>query len=86
MPVTIRLIEGLHLTATNRRHMAQILAAGWTRGDSGRLRYRLEPLPEQPGRFAYTIRQNERDGFGRLSVRQSRGIIEAAGLPSPIPA
>ena len=37
MPVKIRLIEGLHLTATNRRHLAQILAQGWTRGDSGRL-------------------------------------------------
>jgi hypothetical protein len=86
MPVTIRLVEGLHLTATNRRHMAQILAAGWIRGDSGRLRYQLESVPGAPGRFAYTIRQNERDGFGRLTIRQSRGIIEAAGLPIPIPA
>ena len=28
----IKLIEGLHLTATNRRHMAQMIAAGMARG------------------------------------------------------
>lgn len=86
MSVTIRLIEGLHLTATNRRHMAQILAQGWTHGTSGRIAYQLEPLPDTPGRYRYSIRKRESGDFGRPIVRQCRGIIEAAGLPAPIPA
>jgi len=75
----IKLIEGLHLTATNRRHMAQMIAAGMARGISGRLSYTLEPLPKEPGQWRYCIARKERDDWGRPQIRQSRGII--ASLP-----
>lgn len=75
----IKLIEGLHLTATNRRHMAQMIAAGMARGVSSFLSYALEPLPEKPGQWRYTITRKERDDWGRPQIRQSRGII--ASLP-----
>lgn len=71
----IRLIEGLHLTATNKRHMSQILANGWLSGSTKALAYTLEPLPDHPGRYRFTIRKAERDDRGRATPRYSRGII-----------
>lgn len=76
--MTIRLIEGLHLTATNRRHIGQILANGWQSGNSGKLAYSLAPIEGQAGRYRYLIRKRERDDWGRPVIRESRGIIEAA--------
>lgn len=72
----IRHIEGLHLTATNKRHMAAILANGWQSGASGQLAYSLEPIAGQSNRYAYSIRKKERDDWGKPIVRQWRGIIE----------
>ncbi len=71
----IRHIEGLHLTATNRAHMAAILANGWTRGTSCALTYQLESCEGAPNEYAYTISKKERDDWGRPIVRQSRGRI-----------
>lgn len=71
----IRHLEGLHLTATNRAHLAAILARGWTRGETRALSYQLEPCEDAPGEFAYTISKKERDDWGRPIVRQSRGRI-----------
>jgi hypothetical protein len=73
----IRLVEGLHLTATNRRHMGQILAQGWQRGESGRIAYTLEPLPDCPNRWRFTLAKRGRDDWGRVSIDRQRGIIEA---------
>ena len=74
----IRLIEGLHLTATNRAHIGQILAMGRLEGATKALAYTLEPIATQPGRYRFTIRKAERDDWGRPSPRYSRGIIEAS--------
>lgn len=79
-PPAIRLIEGLHLTATNRRHIAQMLAQGLARGATKALAYTLEPLPDCPNRWRYTIAKQERDDWGRPQVRHSRGIIDAAAM------
>lgn len=73
----IRLVEGLHLTATNRRHLGQMIAAGMTQGVSGQLAYHLAPDPECPDRWRYSIAKRERDDRGRAVVRRSRGVIEA---------
>ena len=42
--MTIRLIEGLHLTATQKRHLADIIGKGWHEGRSGRIAYSVEPV------------------------------------------
>ena len=74
----IRHIEGLHLTATNRRHIAQMIAAGMTRGQSGMMQYRLEPMPDNPARWRYAIAKRDRDDRGRPVVRNTRGVVELA--------
>lgn len=71
----IRHLDGLHLTATNHAHIADILGRGWTRGSTRALSYELEPCPDAPGEFAYCISKRERDDRGRPIVRQSRGRI-----------
>lgn len=75
----IRHIEGLHLTATNKRHMADILAKGWQSGATARLAYQLQPIAGNARQYAYTITKKELDDYGRPMTRQSRGIIEAGG-------
>lgn len=73
----IRLIDGLHLTATNRRHLSQIIGQGWRKGESGRLAYTVEPIDGEPGRFRYSIGQMERDDWGRPQYRIRKGVIRA---------
>lgn len=72
----IRLIEGPHLTATNKRHLAQMIERGMTSGQSARLKYRLDPMPDSPGLFRYLIEQEERNDWGRWQTRRSRGVLQ----------
>lgn len=74
---SIRLVEGLHLTATNRRHLSHIIAQGWSHGESGRLSYRVEPVEGEAGRFRYSIGQMESDMWGRPQYRVRKGVIQA---------
>lgn len=74
--MTIRLIEGTHLTATNKRHLSQMIGAGMASGISGPLSYQLEAMPDCPDRFRYTLARRERDDSGRSTVRRSKGVIE----------
>lgn len=77
MAMQIRLIEGRHLTATNRRHIAAILGKGWLSGATKALAYDLEPVAGDGARYRFTIRKQERDDWGRPSPRTSRGVLEA---------
>ncbi|HQS98335.1 MAG: hypothetical protein B7X90_11820 [Novosphingobium sp. 17-62-19] len=79
--MTVRLIEGLHLTATNKRHLAEIIGKGWTEGHSGRIAYSVAPIEGEPHRFRYHWRKRERDDFDRPVTREGRGIIECRGDP-----
>lgn len=72
----IRLVEGSHLTATNKRHIGQMIAQGMARGVSGPLSYAIEPLPDRPDYWRYRIAKRERDDWNRPVVRTGRGIIE----------
>lgn len=72
----IKHIEGTHLTATNKRHLAYILGQGWTAGNTKALVYRLAPMPGEAGRWRYTITKQERDEWGRKVKRVSRGVLE----------
>lgn len=71
----IRHVEGLHLTATNKRHMRELLEAERMSGSTGQLSYRLEPIAEQPDHYRYQIDKRERDDWNRPQTRTSRGII-----------
>lgn len=79
---TIRLIEGLHLTATNRAHMAALIGQGRLTGATKALAYTLEPIAGEARRYRFTIRKAERDDWGRPAPRYSRGIIEAGPIPA----
>lgn len=77
----IKLIEGLHLTATNKRHLSQMVAAGMRQGQSGQLSYLIEPLPDNGNRWRFHMVKQERDDWGRPAPRHSKGIFECAPLP-----
>jgi hypothetical protein len=72
----IRLIEGLHLTATNKRHLAEIIGKGWTFGQSKRIAYTVTPIEGHEGRFAYHWRKPETDDFGRRVVREGAASLK----------
>lgn len=73
----IKLVEGTHLTATNRRHIGQMIARGMQSGVSANIRYSLEPIADRPGHWRYAIAKRERDDWNRPVIRRSAGIIEA---------
>lgn len=74
--MAVRLIEGLHLTATQKRHLAQIIGKGWTSGESAKIRYHLFPVEGEPNHFRYHWSKRERGDCGRPIMREGRGIIE----------
>jgi len=74
--MAIKLVEGLHLTATNKRHLTTIIAQGWTSGESGQIKYSVTPIEGEPNRYRYCITKRERLDNARSHVRESRGILE----------
>ena len=72
--MTIKLKEGFHLTATNKRHIKQMLEQGLTSGQSKRLAYTLEPM--EGNQFDVTIRKNYSDDWGNKRVDTSNYLIE----------
>lgn len=80
--MAIRLIEGLHLTATQKRHLAEIIGNGWTRGQSNRIAYTVEQIDGEPSRYRYHWTKAERDDWNRPVTREGRGIIEYLPVPA----
>lgn len=74
--MAIRLIEGLHLTATQKRHLAAIIGNGWTRGQSGRFTYTIDQIDGEANCYRYHWTKAERDDWNRPVIREGRGIIE----------
>jgi hypothetical protein len=75
----IRLIEGLHLTATNKRHLAEIIGKGWTAGQSKRIAYTVTPITGEVARFPTTGPSPKPMISGGRHPR-GRGIIEVISL------
>ena len=75
--MAIKLVQGTHLTAMNKRHMAAILAKGWLKGESARLAYQLEPIDGAAGQYRYVLGQMETDMWGRPQYCLRRGVIQA---------
>lgn len=68
----MKLIEGLHLTATEKRHIAEIIGKGWQSGNSGRKSYLVRPAGEY---WRVRITTKERDDFGRPSDRVQSVVV-----------
>lgn len=79
----IRLIEGLHLTATQKRHLAEIIGKGWSSGHSGRISYTVSPVEGAPNRYRYHWTKKERDDWNRPITREGRGLIECRPGSAP---
>ena len=74
--MALRLIEGLHLTATQKRHLAEIIGNGWTRGQSNRIAYTIERIEGEGNRYRYHWIKPDRDDWNRPVIREGRGIVE----------
>ena len=70
----IKLIEGVHLTATNKRHIAEMLTRGMMQGGTKRIGYKFSSAEGNVAKF--TLIQNERDDWGRPVTRRGNYVVE----------
>lgn len=98
MKPQVRLIDGLHLTATDKRNLLAVIE--YERGSTPEIwgtrwlglakspkSYAVTPDPEKPGRYAALIQTRERNDRGEPKERQSRVIFETENVkPLPHPA
>ena len=56
-----------HLTATEKRHIGQIISNGWTQGGTKRKFYRLEATDTG---FNGIVETSEKDDWGRAVLRK----------------
>lgn len=70
----VRMIEGLHLTATNKRHIAEMVAQGMTQGGTKTLRYEI--TDREGDRLRLTIAKRETDTLGRPIWRRGAYLVE----------
>ena len=75
--ISISLLEGYHITATDKRHIAEILRRGWSEGVT---RHRRYSITERAGDTAcVVIERKEWNDFGRLEIRRSKVMIRIGG-------
>ena len=98
MKPQIRLIDGLHLTATDKRNLPAVIeyerksppaewGTRWLGLPKSPKTYAVAPDPEKPGRYSALIRTRERNDRGEPKVRQSSVIFETENVaPLPHPA
>lgn len=67
---TVSLIEGLHITATDKRHILAIVEKGWSSGHTKQRSYEIET--NEDGSLQVVIERRERDDYGRMQIRTSR--------------
>lgn len=93
MKRTVRLIEGLHITATDKRNILDCIEflrgqenhAQWLGRKGSSKRYCLASDPEQANRFHVLIGETYRTDSGGKRERQSKVTIETTGV-DPLPA
>lgn len=62
MSASIKMIEGTHLTAADKRNIAAIVSRGWTYGETKQKKYRLEAADNGFTRVAITERDTDMQG------------------------
>ena len=93
MKPTVCLIEGLHITATDKRNILDCIEylrteenhAQWLGRKGSAKRYCVTSDPETPNRFYVLIGETYRTDSGGRRERQSTVIIETTG-GDPLPA
>jgi len=78
--ISISLIEGYHITATDKRHMAEIIRRGWSKGVTQYRQYSITERNEDTARVV--IESNERTSSGRMEIRRSAVTIRIRGEQS----
>ena len=93
MKRTVRLIEGLHITAADKRNILDCIEylrgeanhAQWLGRKGSSKRYCLTSDPENPNRYYVLIGETYRTDSGSKRERQSPVTIETTGV-DPLPA
>jgi len=88
MKSTVRLIEGLHITAADKRNILECIEylrgeenhAQWLGRKGSAKRYCLTSDPEQANRFHVLIGETYRTDSGGKRERQSKVTIETTGV------
>ena len=98
MKPQIRLLKGLHLTATDKRNflavieferasLPEVWGTRWLGLPKSPKSYAVIPDPEKPGRYSGMIQARERSDRGEPILRQFSVVFEAVNVdPLPLPA
>ena len=93
----IRLIDGLHLTATDKRNLLAVIeferesppevwGTRWLGLPKSQKSYAVLPDPEKPGRYSAVIKTRERNDWGEPRDRKSTVIFVTENVePRPRP-
>lgn len=72
----MRILNGAHLTATDRQALAFIRENETDKAHSARIDYELAPAAEHAGAHWFTIKKREHDDHGRPQVRTRRALLQ----------
>lgn len=72
----VKMIEGLHLTATNKRHIAEMFSRGMKEAGTKTLGYVITNIEGEIVRL--TLVKREKDDFGRFVTRRGNYVVEVA--------
>lgn len=72
----VKLIKGLHVTATNKRHIAQIIQNGWSQGGTKRLGYRIEKIEDQDDMYNVEITSVDSNDYGKKFNRVMNVVVQ----------
>ena len=72
----VKMIEGLHLTSTNKRHIVEMIARGMMEAGTKRLGYVITNIEGAIVRL--TVINREKDDCGRPVTRRGHYVVEVA--------
>ena len=73
---TVKMIEGTHLTAADKRAVAEIAARGWVYGETKKKKFRLEAI--EGGLTRVAITERDMDMHGRKFDRVWNYVVQIA--------
>lgn len=68
----MKIIGRYHVTATEKRHIRDIIAKGWT---FGKTKFKSYQLTETETGFDVLISTRQRDDWGRLVIKQQKATV-----------
>jgi hypothetical protein len=74
--VKIKMISGLHLTATNKKHIVDLLNKGWKEGGTKKLWYEIL---ERDGKLVtLMVSTKDSNDWGKVFWRKGKYVIEVS--------